>query len=107
MFNNNFTSNSESEVLLESLDTSEVRLELKGNLFTGHLLDFAVHLQARNSSRFCLDMSDNPSDNSYRLTRMNALFQVKERDDLELLNTGGVIFDGEPLQDLEDGVCGF
>jgi hypothetical protein len=104
---NTFRNNTQSGIRLLVSGSSDLSAGIFNNLLSDNQIGFAFDARATNSSTFCMDLSRNQNDDTYRLTRTNALFQVEQFTELTDLNTGTVTVPNQSILDVEDGFCGF
>lgn len=104
---NTIRSNSGRGILLTTADSSQLTAGVFSNILQNNLAGFSFEAQAKDTSNFCLDLSGNQNNDSYRLTRNGALFQVEQVGQLGNLNTGTVVVSADALLDVADGFCGF
>ena len=104
---NTFTNNSQSAIRLETTGSSDLVVGLFDNRLSNHPIGFAVDARAGGTSSLCMDISRNQNDDTYRLTRNGALFQVEQLSLLTNLNTGTVTVTADPILEVPDGFCGF
>lgn len=104
---NTIRSNSGRGIILTTADSSQLTAGVFSNILQNNLAGFSFEAQANDTSNFCLDLSGNQNNDSYRLTRNGALFQVEQVSQLGNLNTGTVVVSADALLDVADGFCGF
>lgn len=104
---NTFDNNSQSGIRIDTSGSSDLVAGLFDNRLTNHPVGFAVDARANGTSSLCMDISRNQNDDTYRLTRNGALFQVEELTELTNLNTGTVTVTADPILEVADGFCGF
>lgn len=104
---NTIRNNTFSAVLLTSDGSSNLKAALYNSVLSGHQAGFTFEAEASSTSQMCLDLEQNENDDTYRLTRNGALFQVEQFPDLASLNTGTITVPADAIQNIGNGQCGF
>lgn len=107
IIDNTFNNNTTNGLFLSAAGTSNLTAGILDNIFTNNQVGQSVAITSEGTASTCVDLNGNQNDDTYRLTRNTAIFQVEQFNSLGSLNTGTVTVTADAIQDVADGTCGF